>query len=391
MKKAFAAFLVLCMIMIVFSASAGSAGAEPDPGQQEQAAGDDSAEEKTGWKSAFSRLKERVSDAVSEAPAALSSLGEKVQQAMEPVKDRISEASEALSSMGGKVQQALEPVKEKIDPLITELKDRMADSGAPEGDEGAEEEKAECGLTWGGKRERQSRQGPRQHTVDFWDGVFGTWGDGISLADDPVDDGLVVFGMELPDPVSMPETYSVSYTRQDKEEQEVITTLERDAAGNIHYVDGDKEQVFVRTGNRYRGYTVSDGRFIPWSDVSLSARTVRQETAPFWNCADQTFMKWLGMDVMGETEYLGRSGSLCHAEPGTITFTYKSDMIMDDETGICLTYSADELLKGAALSVTEDNKIRIDIKDYDIGGEEMNFSCTRFETENISFVLPCEQ
>ena len=345
MKKTIAAFLALFMIMAVSLAAAESA--TPVCGQQEQPAGEDGAEGKTGWKSFFSRMKDRIPDAVAQAPA-------------------------ALSSLSGKVQQAIDPVKERLDPILTSLKDKVDNIGLP-------------------SRDNQAQQGPRQYTVDFWDGVFGTWGDGISLPDDPVNDGLVVFGMELPDPVSMPETYSVSYTHQDKEEQEVITTLERDAAGNIHYVDGDNEQVFVRIGNRYRGYTVSDGIFMPWGNASLSARVVRQQTAPFWNCADQTFMKWLGMDVLEETEYLGRPGNLCHAEPGTITFTYVSDMIIDQNTGVCLSYSADELLKGATFSVTEDQRILIDIKDYDIGGEEMNFNCTRFETENVSFALPAEQ
>ena len=42
----------------------------------------------------------------------------------------------------------------------------------------------------------------------------------------------------LPDPVRMPDTYSVSYHRMDKNRNEVITLLERDADGNIHYLDG---------------------------------------------------------------------------------------------------------------------------------------------------------
>ncbi len=342
MKKAFAVFLALCMVMTLFSAAAESSVS-----------------------SLVSRLKERVSDAVSEAPA-------------------------ALSSLSGKVQQAIGPAEEKIGSLLTGLKSRTEDGSAPNANDGAADENADSALPSGDDRAQQSRQGPRQYTVDFWDGLFGTWGDGISLADDPVNDGLVIFVMELPDPVSMPETYSVSYKRLDKGDQEVITMLERDSAGNIHYIDGDNEHVFVRTGGRYRGYTISDGGFVPWNETSLSARTVRQQTAPFWNCADQTFIKWLGMDVTGETEYLGRAGSLCSSESGTITFTYLADMIIDDETGVCLFYSADELLRGATFSVTEDNKIQIDIGQYDIGGDEMNFNCIRFETENVSFALPAE-
>ncbi len=347
MKKVAAVFLVLCMVTFLFSAAAESAGCVSSPGQQEQPAEENSAE----GKSFYSRLKERVSDAVTEAPA-------------------------ALSSMSGKVRQAIDPVEEKISSVLTSLK------------RGTEDEGTDSGLPSG--NDQAQRQGPRQYSVDFWDGLFGTWGDGISLTDDPVNDGLIIFVMELPDPVSMPETYSISYKRLDNGEQEVVTTLERDSAGNIHYIDGDTEQVFVRTGGRYLGYTVSDGGFVPWKETSLSARYVRQQTAPFWNCADQTFIKWLGMDVLGETEYLGRPGSLCLSESGTITFTYLADMIIDDETGICLFYSADELLNGATFSVTEDNKILVDIGQYDIGGEEMNFNCIRFETEKVSFALPAE-
>jgi hypothetical protein len=63
-------------------------------------------------------------------------------------------------------------------------------------------------------------------------------------------------------------------------------------------------------------------------------------------------------------------------------------MIIDDETGICLGYTANELLKGAVFNQKEDGRIRISIGDYHIGGAEMNFYCTKFETKNISFDIP---
>ena len=45
-------------------------------------------------------------------------------------------------------------------------------------------------------------------------------------------------------------------------------------------------------------------------------------------------------------------------------------MVIDDETGICLCYTADELLKGPVYNITEDDTIEISIGDYDIGGDE---------------------
>ena len=63
-------------------------------------------------------------------------------------------------------------------------------------------------------------------------------------------------------------------------------------------------------------------------------------------------------------------------------------MVIDDETGICLCYTADELLKGAVYRITEDERIEIEIGDYDIGGDEMNFYCAGFETEDIAFPVP---
>ena len=227
---------------------------------------------------------------------------------------------------------------------------------------------------------RKIAKNPDQYSEDFWDSLFGTGADGISKEGDQEEKGTVHFVMELPDPVRMPDTYSVSYHRMDKNRNEVITLLERDADGNIHYLDGEDERVFVRT---------EDG-FGKWDGVSMSARSVRDKTSPFWDCADQTFIRWLGADLTEETEYLGRSCGLYHAEPGTITFTYKCDMVIDDETGVCLCYTADELLKGAVYHITEDNSIEIDIGDYDIGGDEMNFYCTAFETENVSFEIPEE-
>ena len=229
---------------------------------------------------------------------------------------------------------------------------------------------------------------PGQYNADFWDSLFGTQGNGISKETDAQEEGIVRFVMELPEPVRMPDTYSVVYHRLDKEKNEVITLLERDTDGNIHFVDGENEAVFVKTAEGYHRYPVRAGSFGPWDGVLLSARSVRSMTAPFWNCADQTFMKWIGAELTEKTEYLGRPSGLYHAEPGAITFTYKCDMIIDDETGICLCYTADELLKGATFNITEDRKIEINIADYNIGGDEMGFYCLSFETENVSFEVP---
>lgn len=230
---------------------------------------------------------------------------------------------------------------------------------------------------------------PDQYSEDFWNTVFGTGADGISKEGDAEKDGTVDFVMELSDPVSMPDTYSVTYHRMDKEKNKVTTLLERDEDGNIHYLDGEEELVFVKTDEGFYMYPVlADGEGFGEGDgVLLSARSVREKTAPFWNCADQTFIKWLGAELTEETEYLGRPCGLYHAEPGTITFTYQCDMVIDDETGVCLCYTADELLKGAVYNISED-KIEIDIGEYDIGGDEMSFYCSAFETENISFEVP---
>ncbi len=243
---------------------------------------------------------------------------------------------------------------------------------------------------WIADQVRKILKNPGQYTEDFWDALFGTGADGISMEGNSEKKGKIEFVMELPDPVAMPATYSVAYHRLNDEKREVVTLLERDADGNIHYLDGDDEQVFVRTEEGFRMYPVlkDHAGFGEWDGILLSARSVREKTEHFWNCADQTFIKWLGADRTEATEYLGRPCGLYHAEPGTITFTYKCDMVIDDETGICLCYTADELLKGAVYRITEDERIEIEIGDYDIGGDEMNFYCAGFETEDIAFPVP---
>ena len=231
---------------------------------------------------------------------------------------------------------------------------------------------------------------PAQFSGDFLDSIFGTGADGISREDDVEKKGTIDFAMELPEPVRMPEAYSVAYRRFDKKKNEVVTMLERDRDGNIRYLDAGKAWVFVRTEGGFRKYPVTDGEneFGQWNGVLLSARSVRSLTEPFWKCADQTFIKWLGVELTEKKEYLGRPCSLYHAKPGAITFTYHCDMIIDDETGICLCYTANKLLKGAVFSETEDNRVRIDIGDYTIGSNEQDFYCESFETENISFSIP---
>ncbi len=231
---------------------------------------------------------------------------------------------------------------------------------------------------------------PAQFSGDFWDTLFGTGADGISREDDAEKKGTIAFAMELPEPVRMPRAYSVAYRRFNEKKNEVVTMLERDGDGNIRYSDAGKACVFVRTEGGFRKYPAADGEneFGEWDGVLLSARSVRSLTEPFWKCADQTFIKWLGVEFTEKKEYLGRPCGLYHAKPGTITFTYHCDMIIDDETGICLYYTANKLLKGAVFSETEDNRVRIGIGDYAIGGNEQDFFCESFETENVSFSIP---
>ena len=231
---------------------------------------------------------------------------------------------------------------------------------------------------------------PGQFSEDFWDSLFGTGADGISRECDTQTKGKIDFTLELPEPVKMPAAYSVAYHRLDEKKKDVVTLLERDAQGNIHYLDAGKEFVFVRTEAGFRKYPVlpEQAGFGKWDGVLLSARSVRRLTDHFWNCADQTFIKWLGVERKEDTAYLERPCGLYHAHPGTITFTYHCDMVIDDETGICLCYTANELLKGAVFNITEDDRISIGIDDYNIGGAEMNFYCVKFETEGIAFDIP---
>ena len=231
---------------------------------------------------------------------------------------------------------------------------------------------------------------PGQYSEDLWDSLFGTGADGISREDDAEKKGKIDFAMELPDPVRMPDVYSVVYHRLDNRKKEVVTLLERDEKGNIHYLDAGKESVFVRTEGGFCRVPVLPGQkgFGKWDGVLLSARSVRRLTEHFWDCADQTFIKWLGVELKEKKVCLGRPCGLYHAQPGTITFTYQCDMLIDDETGICLCYTADKLLKGAVFSNTEDKRLSIGIGDYNIGGKETDFYCERFDTENISFDIP---
>ena len=231
---------------------------------------------------------------------------------------------------------------------------------------------------------------PGQFSEDFWDSLFGTGADGISREEDAEKKGKIDFTMELPDPVKMPPVYSIAYHRLDEKKKDVVTLLERDAQGNIHYLDAGKEVVFVRTEAGFRKYPVlaEQAGFGKWDGVMLSARSVRSLTDHFWNCADQTFIKWLGVERMEDTEYLARRCGLYHAQPGTLTFTYHCDMVIDEETGICLCYTAKEILKEAVFNITEDDRISIGIGDRNIGGDEMNFYCAKFETEGVAFDIP---
>ena len=310
---------------------------------------------------------------------------------VEEAVDAAAEKMPGLAEAGGELLAGLqESGKEKAEGLAESAQQILEQAKGVNGlDLGVDVTDVDSDGQWIADQIQRMTENPGQYNEDFWNSLFGTGGNGISAEGDTGKKGAVEFVMPLPGPVSMPETYSISYLRLDKGE-EVSTTLARDAAGNIYFSDGDSEQVFVRGEDGYRmfPYSAETGSFGEWDGIVLSARSVREKTSPFWNCADQTFIKWLGTDFVESTEFLDRPCGLYHAEPGTLTFTYKCDLILDDETGICLCYAADELLKGAKFSSTEETPVVIDIGDYDIGGDEMAFSCVRFETENISFPLP---
>ena len=203
-------------------------------------------------------------------------------------------ADEELKSdedSAGQGQKLLEDVK-KILPIIL---------GMPGNDPAGNRE-------WLLAQIRKLVRNPEQYSEDFWDSLFGTGADGISKEGDTEEKGRIVFAMDLPEPVKMPDTYSVTYCRLDDEKKKVMTSLERDSEGNIRYLDGGNEYVFVRSDEGFRMYPVlaDRGGFGEWDGTLRSARSVRSLTEHFWNCADQTFMKWLGAELKDEAEYLGR-------------------------------------------------------------------------------------
>ena len=301
--------------------------------------------------------------------------------------EKLPELVEAGSGLLADIQEAGTEKAEQLAESAQQILEQAKDVNGL--DLGVDVTDVDSDGQWIADQVRRIAENPGQYNEDFWNMLFGTGAAGISPQGDVGEKGAVEFAMELPAPVDMPETYSISYVRLDNG-NEVTTTLERDAEGNIHFVDGKTDQVFVRTEEGYcmYPYDQESGTFGEWDGIVLSARSVREKTSAFWNCADQTFIKWLGTEFVEATEFLGRPCGLYHAEPGTITFTYKVDMFFDDETGICLCYAADELLKGAVFSNTEDTPVVIDIGEYDIGGDEMAFSCVCFETEAVSFALP---
>lgn len=301
----------------------------------------------------------------------------------EKLPELVEEGSELLAGLKESGKDQMEQLAESAQKILDQAKET---NGL---DLGVDVTDIDSDGQWIADQVQKMMENPGQYNEDFWNLLFGTGADGISPQGDSGENGAVKFAMELPEPVDMPETYSISYLRFDKE-NEITTTLERDADGNIHFSDGNTEQVFVRTEEGYRMYPYDQdsGSFGEWDGVLLSARSVRQKTSPFWDCADQTYIKWIGTEFVEATEFLGRPCGIYHAEPGAIVFTYNCDLFFDDETGICLCYAADELIKGAVFSTTEDTPVVIDIKDYDIGGDEKAFACIRFETENISFSLP---
>ena len=172
--------------------------------------------------------------------------------------------------------------------------------------------------------------------------------------------------------VDLPDTYHIEY--EVTGDDGVIRTVSKtvDESGNIRFVSGETETVFIKDGISYVEYQKNkDGEVSRTEGKKVTADYVKTATAEFDGYAEQSKNKYLPTaKEVGETEIAGRKCTEYQVSVGIKAFGVTYSYYVDNETGVCLGYDTAMILAG----IETDNTDTV-------------FTCTAFETEGVELIV----
>lgn len=170
--------------------------------------------------------------------------------------------------------------------------------------------------------------------------------------------------------VIYPEQYSITY--EIEEASGVVRTITKtvDADGNVYFVSGENEKLYIKDGENYELYERGDdGVFSVINEqTAYNQMYVDSDTAEFISYAEQSKKQFIpGMESIGEEEILGRTCLVYGVVLGNDNTGISYSFYVDKETGICLGFDSDKSAVG-----------------FELGTDGEVFVCTEFVTEDVA-------
>lgn len=170
--------------------------------------------------------------------------------------------------------------------------------------------------------------------------------------------------------VTYPEQYSITY--EVEASTGVVRTITKtvDADGNVYFVSGETEKLYIKDGESYEIYERDDNGVFTVTDeqTAYNRMYVDSDTAEFISYAEQSKKQFIpGMESIGEEEILGRTCLVYGVVLGNDNTGISYSFYVDKETGICLGFDSDKSAAG-----------------FELGTDGEVFICTEFITEDVA-------
>ena len=177
--------------------------------------------------------------------------------------------------------------------------------------------------------------------------------------------GALDFAKQIRESVAYPSEYLIEY--QITNEDGTVTSISKgvDAYGNCYYKDSSAEYIFVKKNVAYEEYQCIDGTWIKTGNQYTEAK-VNELTENFDTYAEKSREKFNGQyQELGQKTHLGKVCTEYTLKLKIGTFEQTYDMLIENETGICLKYSGI-----STVSSFETQKV--------------GFECVKFETKDLN-------
>ena len=195
----------------------------------------------------------------------------------------------------------------------------------------------------------------------------------LSLAGCSTEDWSDSIGQTINDSITLPETYSITYEVESAIGEIHTVAKLRDADGNIYFRSGNEEMLFVADGSNYVLYErTSDGSFVASdSDAVYNETYVDSVTEEFLQYVEKSKDQFIpGMEESSSQEMLGRTCLAYSVKVGTDSTAVTYTLLVDEETGICLSW--------------EENK---QIAWHDLPADSDTFHCVEFIITDVPNLL----